>query len=57
MLIGLVAMTETNFSRLGAANDLSVYTCEVLAEAGSVLEGLINTETGHRGYSLTGTLL
>ncbi|MBV8048051.1 MAG: CHASE3 domain-containing protein, partial [Paludibacterium sp.] len=54
MLIGLVTLAETNFSRLGAANALNVHTYEVLGEAGSVLEALINTETGQRGYSLTG---
>ncbi|QYG08959.1 methyl-accepting chemotaxis protein [Janthinobacterium sp. PAMC25594] len=54
MLIGLVALAETNFGRLGAANALNVHTYEVLGEAGSVLEGLINTETGQRGYALTG---
>jgi methyl-accepting chemotaxis protein len=54
MLIGLVTLAETNFSRLGAANALNVHTYEVLGEAGSVLEALINTETGQRGYALTG---
>ncbi|HEX8407073.1 MAG TPA: methyl-accepting chemotaxis protein [Duganella sp.] len=54
MLVALVALAETNFTRLTSANDLNVHTYEVLGEAGSVLESLINVETGQRGYSLTG---
>jgi methyl-accepting chemotaxis protein len=54
MLVALVALAETNFSRLTSANELNVHTYEVLGEAGAVLESLINVETGQRGYSLTG---
>jgi methyl-accepting chemotaxis protein len=54
MLVALVALAETNFTRLTSANDLNVHTYQVLGEAGSVLESLINVETGQRGYSLTG---
>lgn len=50
MLIGQVALAETNFSRLGAANALNVHTYAVLSKEGSVVEGLINTETGQRDY-------
>ena len=54
LLVILVTLAETNFSRLTAANDLNVHTYEVLGEAGGLLESLINTETGQRGYALTG---
>ncbi|MET0268571.1 MAG: methyl-accepting chemotaxis protein [Duganella sp.] len=54
MLVALVVLAEVNFSRLGQANDVNVHTYQVLGEAASLQESLINMETGQRGYSLTG---
>jgi hypothetical protein len=41
-------LAELNFGRHSAANTLNVHTYDVLGEVGSVLEGLINIETGNR---------
>jgi methyl-accepting chemotaxis protein len=54
VLVALVALAYANFSRLGAASDMNIHTYEVLAEVGQALEGLINVETGERGFALTG---
>jgi methyl-accepting chemotaxis protein len=54
LLAILVASAQTNLSRLGEANGLNIHTYEVLAEASSLLESLINIETGQRGFALTG---
>jgi methyl-accepting chemotaxis protein len=54
LLVGLVSMAYINFSKLSAANDINLHTYEVMGEVNSVLESLINIETGQRGYALTG---
>jgi methyl-accepting chemotaxis protein len=50
----LLGSAYTNFSRLAQANGWNNHTHEVIAEAQAILEGLLNMETGERGYALTG---
>ena len=54
LLVVLVSMAYTNFSRLGHANDMNVHTYQVMGELDATLAALINIETGARGFALTG---
>jgi len=54
ILAVLLGAAYTNFSRLAQANGWNNHTHEVMAEAHSTLESLLNMETGERGYALTG---
>ncbi|WP_317204187.1 methyl-accepting chemotaxis protein, partial [Janthinobacterium sp.] len=54
LLAVLVVTAMLNFSKLAQANDINTHTYQVIAEADGVLEGLINIETGERGYVITG---
>ncbi|WP_295994926.1 methyl-accepting chemotaxis protein [Rugamonas sp.] len=54
ILAVLLATAYTNFSRLAQANGWNNHTHEVMAETKTILESLLNMETGERGYALTG---
>ena len=54
MTVLMVAISYANFARLATANDMNLHTYEVLGEVDAVTEALVNTETGQRGYALTG---
>jgi len=54
LLAVLVVSAQGNFSRLSDANLLNIHTYQVLGEASSMLESLLNIETGERGFALTG---
>jgi methyl-accepting chemotaxis protein len=54
ILAVLLTTAYTNFSRLAQANGWNNHTHEVMAESKSILEALLNMETGERGYALTG---
>ena len=54
LLAILVASAQSNFSSLSEANGWNVHTYEVLGEASGLLEGLVDIETGERGFALTG---
>ena len=54
LLAILVASAQSNLSSLDEANGWNVHTYEVLGEASGLLEGLVDIETGERGFALTG---
>ncbi len=54
LLILLVAIAFTNFSKLGKATDLNTHTYLVMDKINGALRSLINIETGQRGFALTG---
>src|SRR5205823_4410451 len=54
LLIVLVSLSYKNFARLGDANDMNIHTYQVLGEVDSALMSLVDTETGERGFALTG---
>ena len=54
LLAILITMAQSNFASLGEANRWNVHTYEVLGEASGLLEGLVDIETGERGFALTG---
>ncbi|MES2260021.1 MAG: methyl-accepting chemotaxis protein [Pseudomonadota bacterium] len=54
LLVALVTLAYTNFSNLNHSNELNVHTYQVLAEVDGIMESLLNTETGERGFALTG---
>ncbi len=54
ILLVLVTVAYSNFSKLNQANGWNVHTYEVLGAKQILLESLINMETGERGYALTG---
>ena len=54
LLAILISSAQSNFSSLGEANRWNVHTYEVLGEASGLLEGLVDIETGERGFALTG---
>ena len=54
ILAVLLTTAYLNFSRLAQANGWNNHTHEVMAESKSILESLLNMETGERGYALTG---
>jgi len=54
LLAILVLSAQANFASLAEANRWNVHTYEVLGEAASVQESLVDIETGERGFALTG---
>ena len=54
LLAILITMAQSNFASLSEANRWNVHTYEVLGEASGLLEGLVDIETGERGFALTG---
>jgi methyl-accepting chemotaxis protein len=54
LVVILVSMAYVNFARLGSAADMNIHTYEVLAEVDGLLSSLVDTETGQRGFALTG---
>ncbi len=50
----MVSIAHHNMVKLGQANDITTHSYHVLREVNGVLEGLINIETGQRGFALTG---
>jgi len=50
----LIVTAQANFASLREANRWNVHTYEVLGEASGLLEGLVDIETGERGFALTG---
>jgi len=54
ILAVLLVSAYSNFARLATANGWNNHTHEVIAETKSLLESLLNMETGERGYALTG---
>ena len=54
ILVLLLTAAYTNFNKLVEANRWNLHTYEVIGEVDSILESLINMETGARGFSLTG---
>ena len=54
LLVVLLAVAQTSVWKLGEANSWNVHTYQVLEEVDSILESLVNIETGQRGFALTG---
>ena len=54
LLAILVLSAQANFASLEQASRWNVHTYEVLGEAASLQENLIDIETGERGFALTG---
>ncbi|KNZ68059.1 chemotaxis protein [Massilia sp. WF1] len=54
LLIWLVSQSYFNFARLGDANGMNLHTYQVLGEVDAALAALVDTETGERGFALTG---
>ncbi|MEB0140892.1 MULTISPECIES: methyl-accepting chemotaxis protein [unclassified Undibacterium] len=54
LLIVLVIIACTNLAKTNEANQRNIHTYQVLDEVSSILESLINIETGQRGFSLSG---
>ncbi|WP_152246603.1 methyl-accepting chemotaxis protein [Janthinobacterium aquaticum] len=54
LLAILVLSAQANFASLDEASRWNVHTYEVLGEAASLQENLIDIETGERGFALTG---
>lgn len=54
MMICLLLLAYSNFSKMSQANSWNVHTYQVLTETQEILASLINMETGARGYALTG---
>jgi methyl-accepting chemotaxis protein len=54
LLVLLVSLSYSNFSRLSGANDMNIHTYKVLGEVDAALTSLVNMETGQRGFALTG---
>ncbi|MGV7208234.1 methyl-accepting chemotaxis protein [Oxalobacteraceae bacterium A2-2] len=54
IMLVLLTVAYSNFSKLNQANGWNVHTYEVLGTSQEILEGLINMETGERGFALTG---
>ncbi|HEX8406176.1 MAG TPA: CHASE3 domain-containing protein, partial [Duganella sp.] len=54
MLAILLSVAYANFARLAEANGWNNHTHKVIATTKTVLESLLNMETGQRGYALTG---
>jgi len=54
ILLVLITVAYSNFSKLNQANGWNVHTYEVLTASQEMLESLINMETGERGFALTG---
>jgi methyl-accepting chemotaxis protein len=54
LLVLLVSLSYSNFARLRDANLMNIHTYQVLGEVDAALLGLVNMETGQRGFALTG---
>jgi methyl-accepting chemotaxis protein len=54
ILIALSTITFTNFSKLHETTNWNTHTYEVITELESMLQEMINMETGQRGFALTG---
>ena len=54
ILILLSTITFTNFSKLHETTNWNTHTYEVLLGLESILQDMINMETGQRGFALTG---
>ena len=54
LLVLLVSLSYGNFARLRNANLMNIHTYQVLGEVDAALLGLVNMETGQRGFALTG---
>jgi len=54
LMVILIVTAQANFASLREANRWNVHTYEVLGEASGLLEGLVDIETGERGFALTG---
>ncbi|MGK5027496.1 methyl-accepting chemotaxis protein [Janthinobacterium sp. RB2R34] len=56
ILLVLLTVAYSNFSKLNQANGWNVHTYEVLGASQDMLASLINMETGERGFALTGAI-
>jgi methyl-accepting chemotaxis protein len=54
LLVWLAGQSYFNFARLGSANEMNIHTYQVLGEVDAALAALVDTETGERGFALTG---
>jgi methyl-accepting chemotaxis protein len=54
VLVWLVSQAYVNFARLGDANQTNIHSYQVLGEIDAALMALVDTETGQRGFALTG---
>ena len=54
ILITLLTVAYLNFSKLNQANQWNEHTYQVLQSVEQIAQGLINMETGARGYALSG---
>ena len=54
ILITLLTVAYLNFSKLNQANQWNEHTYQVLQSVEQIEQGLINMETGARGYALSG---
>jgi methyl-accepting chemotaxis protein len=54
VLVWLVSQAYVNFARLGDANQMNIHSYQVLGEIDAALMALVDTETGQRGFALTG---
>ena len=54
ILLALTTVAYVNFGSLSDANRWNVHTYEVMGEVDGALTGLINIETGERGFMLAG---
>ena len=54
ILLVLLTVSYTNFSKLTQANSWNTHTYTVLAGSQDMMQSLVNMETGERGFALTG---
>jgi methyl-accepting chemotaxis protein len=54
VLVWMVSQAYVNFARLGDANQMNIHSYQVLGEIDAALMALVDTETGQRGFALTG---
>ena len=54
ILLVLLTVSYTNFSKLTQANTWNTHTYAVLAGSQDMTQSLVNMETGERGFALTG---
>lgn len=57
VMVGMLAMfllVHFNFNKVTRANEINVHTHQVIGNVASILENLVNIETGQRGFALTG---
>jgi methyl-accepting chemotaxis protein len=55
IMVTLLSIAYSNFSKLSQANGWNVHTYEVLEGQEAILGSLVNMETGARGFALTGS--